>query len=246
MGLGEPLSLALGGGPSPQEEIYDAMFQNVGDGIQAPEGTLVEKWRNARARGIAVFTQDDRATAQAFPEISTDYLPVWEDILDIPPNPGASIAERQAIVLTAYTRSIDASFPKLTQSLQAIDPLMSIILIPHDLIRTTVPGRAFEDWDPSSPQASGPPFNLSASSGVGVTATAFPNFSDDFVLVVLFDVGLGVLSVANQRKFAEAQALLNESLPAWVDFRLFTECGFILDQDILDVTLLCDGIVIGP
>ena len=246
MGLGEPLSLALGGGPSPQEEIYDAMFQNVGDGIQGPPDSLVEKWRNARARGIAVFTQDDRATAQAFPNISTDYLPVWEDILGIPPTPGASIAQRQATVLTAYTRTIDASFPKLTASLQAIDPLMSILLIPHDLIRTTVPARAFEDWNPASPQASGPPFNLSASGGAGTTATAFPNFSDDFVLIVLFDVGVGVLSVANQRKFAEAQALLNESLPAWVDFRLFTECGFILDQDILDVTLLCDGIVIGP
>lgn len=245
MGLGEPLSLALGGGPSPQEEIYDAMFQNVGDGIQGPVDSLVEKWRNARARGIAVFTQDDRATAQAFPEISTDYLPVWEDILDIPPNPTASTAERQAIVLAAYTRVIDASFPKLTSALQDIDSQMSILLIPHDLVRTTVPARAFEDWDTASPQASGPPFRLGAS-GVGDNATGFPNFSDDFVLIVFFDVGLGVLSVANQRKFAEAQALLNESLPAWVDFRLFTECGFILDQDILDVTLLCDGIVIGP
>lgn len=245
MGLGEPLSLALGGGPSPQEEVYDAMFQNVGDGIQGPEGSLVEKWRNARARGIAVFTNDERATAQAFPEISTDYLPVWEDILDIPPSPSASIAERQSTVLAAYTRVIDASFPKLTSGLQEIDPLLSILLIPHDLIRTTVPGRGFQDWDPASVQASGPPFRL-GSGAVGDDATAFPNFSDEFILTVLFDVGAGVLTVANQRKFAEAQALLNESLPAWVDFRMFTECGFILDQDILDVTLLCDGIVIGP
>lgn len=245
MGLGEPLSLALGGGPSPQEEVYDAMRQNVGDGIQGPEDSLVEKWRNARARGIATFTQDDRALAQTFPEISTDYLPVWEDILDIPPNPSASEAERQATVLVAYTRTIDASFPKLNAELQSIDSLMSIILIPHQFVRTTVPGRAFEDWNTASPSASGPPFRLNAS-GVGNTATGFPNFADEFILTVLFDVGVGLLSVANQRSFAEAQALLNESLPAWVDFRLHTACGFILDQDLLDVTLLCDGIVIGP
>lgn len=245
MGLGEPLSLALGGGPSPQEEIYDAMFQNVGDGIQGPEDSLVEKWRNARARGIAVFTEDDRATAQAFPEISTDYLPVWEDILDIPPTPGASVAERQATVLVAYTRTIDATFPKLESELQSIDALMSILLIPHDLVRTTVPGRGFEDWDTASASASGPPFRLGAG-GVGDDATGFPNFSDEFILTVLFDVGVGVLTVANQRSFSEAQDLLNESLPAWVDFRLHSACGFILDQDLLDVTLLCDGIVIGP
>ncbi len=244
MGLGEPLSLALGGGPSPQDEVYDAMFQNVGDGIQAPDGTLVEKWRKARARGIAVFTEDDRAAAQAFPDISTDYLPVWEDILNIPPTPGASVSQRQATVLAAYTRTIDATFPKLTESLQSIDALMSILLIPHDLVRTTVPGRTFQDWDPSDPTASGPPFNLAATSGAGSTASGFPNFSDEFILTVLFDVGAGILSVSNQRKFAEAQDTLNESLPAWVDFRLFTECGFILDQDILDVTLLCDGIVL--
>ncbi len=245
MGLGEPLSLALGGGPSPQEEVYDAMRQNVGNGIQGPEGSLVEKWRNARARGIAAFTQDDRAASQAFPDISTDYLPVWEDILDIPPQPGASLSERQATVLVAYTRVIDASFPKLEDGLKSIDELMSILLIPHDLIRTTVPGRAFEDWDPTDPSASGPPFRLNAG-GVGNTATGFPNFSDEFILTVLFDVGAGLLSVTNQRSFAEAQDLLNESLPAWVDFRLHTACGFILDQDLLDVTLLCDGIVIGP
>ena len=243
MGLGEPLSLALGGGPSPQEEIYDAMFQNVGDGIQSSDDSLVEKWRNARARGIAVFTEDDRATAQAFPDISTDYLPVWEDILDIPPDPAASITERQATVLAAYTRIIDASFPKLQDALTTIDALMTILLVPHDLIRTTVPGRAFEDWDPTNSLASGPPFNLGTGS-VGDNATGFPNFSDDFILFVLFDIGPGILSVANQLKFAEAQVQLNESLPAWVDFRLFTECGFILDQDPLDITALCDGIVI--
>lgn len=242
MGLGEPLSLALGGGPSPQEQIYDAMFQNVGTGIQAGPDTLVEAWRMARARGIAAFVQDDRALAQAFPDISTDYLPVWEDILGIPPDPDASVTERQETVLAAYTRTIDASFPKLEASLQSIDSLMSILLIPFDLTRVTVPGRAFEDWDPLDSGASGPPFNLGPAGDV--THTALPNVATDFALHVLFDVGSGVLSVANQRKFEEARQTLNESLPAWVDLNLFTACGFELDTDLLDVTALCDGIVL--
>lgn len=244
-GLGNPLSLPLGGGPSPQEQVYDAMYQNVGDGIQAGPDTLVEKWRWARARGIAAFAQDNRAAAQAFPDISTDYLEVWEDILQIPPDPSASVAQRQETVLAEYTRAIDASYPKLLEQLQSIDALMDILLIPPDLTRTTVPGRAFQDWDPADAQASGPPFNI-AGGASGSEVTSFPNFSDDFILFVLFNVGVGALTVENQRRFAEGQAELNESLPAWVDFRLFTSCGFILDQDLLDITALCDGIVIGP
>lgn len=242
MGLGEPLSLALGGGPSPQEEVYDAMYQNVGDGIQAGPDTLVEEWRWARARGLAACTMDDRAAYQAFPDLSIDYLPVWEDILGIPPDPNASITERQETVLAEYTRAIDASFPKLQAALTEIDPLMSILLIPRDLVRTTEPGRAFQDWDPNDPLASGPPFNLPG----GRTESVLPNFSDDFIIAVLFDVGAGAISVSNQRKLSDAQNELNESLPAWVDSRLFTACGFILDTDILDVTAFCDGVVIGP
>lgn len=244
MSLGSPLSLALGGGPSPQDEVYDAMYQNVGNGIQAGPKTLVEKWRMARARGIAAFTEDARATAQAFPDISTDYLPVWEDILNIPLDPTASEAQRQETVLAEYTRTIDASFPKLDSALKSIDALMQILLIPHEYTRTTVPCRAFQDWDPSAPDASGPPFNLAATGGSGADATSFPNFSDEFILSVLFDVGVGALAVSNQRKLSDARDELNESLPAWVDFRLFTSCGFILDQDLLDVTAMCDGIVI--
>lgn len=242
-GLGNPLSFELGGGPSPQEQVYGAMYQNVGDGIQAPPDTLVEKWRMARARGIAAFTLDDRAATQAFPDLSTDYLPVWEDILSIQPDPAATEQERRETVLTQYTRVIDATYPKLLSALQDLDSLFSILLIPTQFTRTTAPGRAFQDWDPAAPGASGPPFNLGVGP-VGDKATAFPNYSDDFVLFVLFNVGAGAISVSNQRTLADAIGLLNESLPAWVDFRVFSSCGFVLDQDLLDVTAMCDGIVL--
>lgn len=246
-GLGNPLSFELGGGPSPQEQVYDVLFQNVGDGIRSTPDSLVEKWRMAKARGIAATSQDDRANTQAFPDLSTDFLPVWEDILGVIVDPGASVSARQETVLAAYTRVIDASYPKLLSGLQGLDSRMTILLIPHDLARTTVPGRGFQDWDPSNPQASGPAFNIDPTIGTsGANVTGFANFSDEFILHVLFDVGVGAITVENQRTLADAAALLNESLPAWVDFRLFTSCGFILDQDLLDVTAMCDGVVIGP
>jgi len=71
-------------------------------------------------------------------------------------------------------------------------------------------------------------------------------FSNDFILHVLFDIGVGAPSIPNQRTLVEAREELNETLPAWVDFRLFTVCGFILDQDLLDITAMCDGVIIGP
>lgn len=245
-GLGNPLSFELGGGPSPQEQVYDAMYQNVGDGIQSQPDSLVEKWRRSRARGIAATQLDDRAATQAFPDLSTDYLPVWEDILKIPFDPGASEAQRQATVLAEYTRTIDATFPKLDATLQGLDPLLNILQLPHDLTRVTVPGRGFEDWNPAAIDASGPPFNLAATGSAGDNATGFPNFSDDFILFMLYDIGVGIPSAPAQRTMVEAQEEMNESLPAWVDFRLFTVCGFILDQDLLDITALCDGVIIGP
>lgn len=245
-GLGNPLSFELGGGPSPQEQVYTVMFQNVGDGIRSTPDSLVEKWRFSRARGIAAFTLDDKAATQAFPDLSTDYLPVWEDILGIVPAPSATEADRQATVLAEYTRTIDATYPKLQAALQNLDPLFSILIVPQQYTRTTVQGRGFQDWDPAAADASGPPFNLSASNGVGPNQTSLPNYATDFIIHVLYDVGAGIISAQAQRTLAEALELLNESLPAWVDFNLFSACGFILDQDLLDVTALCDGIVIGP
>lgn len=243
-GLGNPLSFELGGGPSPQEQVYDSMYQAVGDGIRAPEDTIVEAWRRSRARGIAAFILDDRATVQAFPDLSTDYLPVWEEILEINPPSDATDDERRAAVVEQYTRAIDATYPKLSDKLDSIDDLMEILLIPHEYVRTTVPGRGFEDWDPTAPKASGPPMRLGATGSAGDNATAFPNFSDEMIIHVLFDIGGGAISVSNQRALEEAKEELNESLPAWVDFRLFTDCGFILDADLLDITAFCDGLVL--
>lgn len=237
-GLGNPLSFELGGGPSPQESVYDAVYQNVGDGIRSSPNSLVESWRVARARGVAAAEGDGRAAMQAFPDLSTDYLPIFEDLLGIVPAADASEQERRNSVENAWTRTIDATYPKLDDSLQSLDPLFSILLLPYEYSRVTVPGRAFEDWDPGDSLACGPAFNT------GLTYTNYPNYSDDFVLFLLFDVGSALNDPSNQRTLQEALDLLNESLPSWVDFRLFANCGFVLDEDDLDITAFCDGIVL--
>lgn len=236
-GFGNPLSFVLGGGPSPQEQVYDAIYQAVGDGLRARPRSIVETWRMAKSRGLAAVMQDDRATMQAFPDKATDYLPVYEQILRIVPASDQSEQERRDVVTARYTRSIDATYPKLAAQLDTIDPLFQILTLPYTLTRTTDVGvRAFEDWDPSDPLASGPDY------GGGREHTVIPNFSDDFVLAVFLDVGPGAFNVTNQRALELAKQELNESLPAWVDFRVFTALGFILDQDLLDVTAFGDGV----
>lgn len=236
-GFGNPLSFLLGGGPSPQEQVYDAHYQAVGDGLRAPAGSIVEAWRMAKARGIAAAQQDDRATLQAFPDHCTDFLPVYEEILRIVPTSDQTEQDRRDAVVARYTRSIDATYPKLEQKLESIDPLFEILTLPFQYTRTTDSGvRAFEDWDPSDLLASGPAY------GGGRKNTVVPNFSDDFVLGVFFNVGGGSFSPAYQRSLELAKQELNESLPAWVDFRVFTALGFILDLDLLDVTAFGDGV----
>ncbi len=245
LGGGNPFPFELGGGPSTVEEIYDSMYQSVGSGIQAPEGTIVEHWRMARARGIAATSDDARASFQAFPDLSTDFLPVWEQILDINPPTDSTIDERQDAALAQYTRVIDASYPALLLSLTDLDPLFQILIPPNENTRATVPPRMFQDWNPGDADASGPPFNLTTGQS-GSTCTSVPNYASDFTLYVLLDLPTTVpntISASNQRTVLEAQTILNESLPAWVDLRVFTECGFILDRDLLDATAFCDGII---
>lgn len=239
--LGNPLSFGLGGGPSPQEQAYDTSYQSVGDGIQAEPGSLVEEWRMARARGLAAFDMDDRAAAQAFPDLSTDFLPVWEEILRVYAPPGSSDEERRQVITEAYTRYISAAYDAIDTSLKEVNELIEVLILPYEYTRTTVTGRAFEDWDPADPKATGPAFD--ANSVAGDNATFYSNFSDDFIVSVLFDVGSSILTPTNQRALQEVYKRLNEILPAWVDFRIFSACGFILDDDILDETAFCDGIV---
>lgn len=245
MGIGQPLPLEIGGGPDQSDAYYRALKSAVGTGGSAARETIREAWRMARARALSASYADDRAAAQAFPQLVTDYLPVYEELLGIDPPPGATDDQRRQVVVERWTRAIDASWPKLEDALQSIDALLSLVLLDHQYTRESQQGRGFEDYDPGSPDAAGPAFNLVTGAGDGDDLTSWPNFSDEFRIYVHFNTG-GPISNPQQKTVLEVRELLNESLPSWVDYTLFTTCGFILDQDLLDVTVFCDGIVTIP
>lgn len=324
-GFGNPFSFGLGGGDSEQETLYKAMRSAVGVGnfaeVDVPTDAIIEAWRLARARGLAAGTDDERAAAQTWPDLSTDFIAVWEDLLRTYFPADTEDATRRETLQRRQTLALDASYAGLTALLQDIDPSI-VIRFPGDdggaisrslntppvspatgdvyivaaggtgawtgqdddiatwngaswdfdtptegrtigvqdediavfwdgsawqtsktprarlATRESQPGRAFEDYDPTSQDAAGPAFNLNTFAS-GPKCTSFPNFSDDFILVVEYPLASGTLTEANRRVLQEIQALLNAALPSWVDFRIFTACGFVLDQDLLDVTAFC-------
>jgi len=244
-GLGNPLAFGLGGGPSPQEAAYEALKSAVGVGNSAPGqmlDTIIESWRIARARGLAAAMDDDRAAAQITPEFATDLIPVYEDLLATYFATATPDQTRRDELTAQYIRQLSAAHVPLETSIQAINPGASLQLIDREETRDTQFGRVFEDYDPANPLASGPAFdiNLVVSSGSGAKVTSFPNFSSDFIVLVdspTLGPAIEQVDILNINLIGK---LLNEVLPSWVDFRIFVNCGFILDQDPLDATVFCE------
>ena len=229
VGGGNPIPTEIGGGPSSSETAYEALKSAVGIGGSADDGTIEASWRMARARGLRAAFADGRAAMQIFPDRATDAIPVFEEILDTAPPPGDSDEDRRAVITDLWTKSVDASHQALEQKLQEIDPLFSIEVEDRDTVTVTQLGRAFEDWTPGDPDASGPAFG-------GRESTLWPNYSGHFHCLIKYAIPAGAISLSAQNSIERAKALLNEDLPAWVDFMFFkTTTGFVLDTDLLDL-----------
>lgn len=217
------------------DQVYDALYQSVGDGLRAPQGSIVEEWRHARAEGLSAVTVDWRAFLQTFPNHATDFIPVYEDILGMQLDPSWTTEEKQQALALRWTSAPDASGSSLTEQLEAIDPRFSIAdpgLAGAEYSTVTESGaRAFEDWNIFSPLVCGPAFDL------GRSHTLFPNYSTDFITPVLFDLGGAPPTADEMRLYGLAADQLNAALPAWVDFRLYGDIGFVLDEDLLDFTV---------
>jgi hypothetical protein len=218
-------------------DIYDALFQSVGDGLQAGPDSIVEAWRLARAEGLQVATCDARAMKQAFPNFATDFLPVYESILGVQLDQSLTVEEKQIELARLYTQVVDASGPSLEDQLHEIHPSFEIYAIPYEHTYVTEVGvRAFEDWHPLAPLASGPRYDPLS----GRTFTNFPNYSSMFKVHVWLNVP--ITTEDHWKAIMAAREMLAEALPAWVDFVVFEAFGFILDQDRLDVTVFGDGL----
>jgi len=230
IGPSNPFPFQVGGGQSESDAIYRALRSAVGKGGSAEDdvGTIDGVWRRARARGISqVSRTGERAALQAFPDIAIDLLPYYEDLFGLTPDPDETIESRQQAASAAYTERVRASGPDLDADLLAIDSRLSVVALAFEESETTQHGRAFEDL------ASSEPFNG------GRKSTLFPNFSTEFVVTVLFDIGDGVApTIAERLTLETVKRHLSKTLPAWVTFQIVTSIGFTLDVDLLDLTAL--------
>lgn len=227
-GWTNPFPFEFGGSLTLVESTYRALRAAVGLGGSAEddENTIDGVWRQARASGLAAaFATGERAVVNFFPGSATDLLPYYEELLLIIADDEDDEPSRRREAERRYTYEVDASVPAVTADLQRIDARFSVIEIARALSVETVFGRAFEDFAGTLP------------FGGGRKSTLFANYSTDFVLYVLFDLGSGVLpSPTEAGLLREAQDTLNSALPTWVNFQTATADGFILDESLLDLT----------
>ena len=230
VGGGNPIPFEVGGGPSSSETAYFSMRSAVGEGGSAAEGTIEAAWRWSRARGLRAAFCEGRAAANYFPDRCVDAIEVYESILQKPASPEQSDEARRSEIVDGWVSTIDVSTSGLEARLQEIDSRFSILENDHETGTFTKFGRAFEDWDPSDPDASGPAFNGD------IRSSDWPNYASDFNCIVLFALDAGTITSASVQTLERARKLLNDSLPAWVNFMFTrTTTGFILDIDLLDL-----------
>ena len=211
IGRQNPCPFQIGGGDTEIEETWRELRKALGEGGAGPVGGIEDEWRWAKAEMVAAAAQMAlRAVTQAFPDLCTDHLPVWEENLLVPQEANDQL--RREAVTAAYTAHISAVIPNLTSSLQAIDPTIGIVVQDEDDSFNFAPGRY---WRPRGIGAG--PYGVHPAS-------MFPGFSHWFVVRVL--IPGGIPDAATQ---AQVEDVLNETLPAWVDWQIINREGLHCD-----------------
>jgi hypothetical protein len=240
-GWKNPIPLEIGGGPTTVELTYEALRRAHGRGpgqadAIGPRDGLRDLWTKCEAIAVATsLAHWEHAFWQAFPNTSTDFVTVWENILGIPS--ADTLVERQRLITAAYIREIDATIPGIREALKDIDTRFDVDSIPDDLKIITIAGKEFGPLPGAAGAAFGSGFAASRQS------TAFPNFADDFIVRVRF------LGLPTDILLAQAADLLNEVLPSWVSFEIYNLSdgpegeGFYLDggpdsDSFLDLTAI--------
>jgi hypothetical protein len=224
------LSFKLGGEPSNEEKAYKALLRMVGEGGSPPndpdgETTLDGVWRRAKAIGLgALVSVTESALYQGFPNTVTDELRSYEEIVNVFLPSDASDEERRLAVLERWVADNESNYPAFTDSLEALDSRFSVLTPVHANARYTYEGKVFDtpgnkDFDQYHDHSK------------------FPNFADEHVVAVLFDVGEGIAPAGEIGMIkTSAETLIGEALPAWNDFVVLLDVGFTLDLSLLDVT----------
>lgn len=225
-----PFPFQVGGGPSRAEAAYLALRKMVGtNGYSSNEESLEAQWRKSKVLGlVALSTFDERATNQYFPDVATDHIVLFEEMLGIVPDDTKTDEERRQVIVPDYTGVPETWYSRLQEQLQLIDERASILTRDWAKTGTTYGGRAFEPFVPVA--------GFEYSTGSGRTFTRFPAASDAHRVHVLFDIGSSAPSRDILRRVDNMKALLNDVIPSWMDFRINYAIGFILDQSLLDAT----------
>jgi len=228
-GWHNPWPLELGGGETLDERTYEALKRAVGEGGYAKNEDGIEGlWRAVRTEALACFhSMAERAILQAFPNVATDHIPVYEELFRITPRGGAPDEERRIAIAAAYTRRIASDHPSLLVAMQSLDPRFLLPDIPRATSVVVELGKAFE------PLTGGPFF------GGGRTSTAFPNYASEYIIPVVLDLTATPEPTAvEQIVVVNAKRFLNEVLSSWItyEFSFGGSAGFILDLSELDAT----------
>lgn len=241
LGKNNPLPFQIGGGPSKAKRIHKAMRDCVGVGGSSPDGSIRDAWFFAKARGLAAGLSDMRAANQAWPDIATDHLPVYEELLGRYPAPNESDQSRRNALTVLWTSTNSAITSEIDAALDEIDSDFVVKDVLRERTIITQNGRGFQDELPADPDASGPPFNIGKH-------TEWPNYSTEFKCYVEL-AKTGSTTAKILRDIEAAKQVLRDRLPSWVDFVIFMDEGFILDDDQLDVGAfgtLAAGTIVPP
>lgn len=218
--------IELGGDDTALEKTYVAFRGMLGvGGVSVDDGGIDGLLLTAWAIGIAaIYAFDERAALQFFPDVSIDLIPVFEDILRIVPDAGATEEDRRIAVAVAWTKQLSAEIPTLSTILKSIDPRFSVLDPAWATAQVTIRGRAFEPYAPGP--ATGQAFRLGADGSKGWSD--YPMFSTRDVVSVLLDLGSGTVpGLAEKRLISEALKILDEVLPSFVRPQVVTSVGLI-------------------
>ena len=224
-GRQNPWPIQWGGGRSIFEQLWDALRAMLGDGGPGPRGSLEDAWREAKVSGLVkVVTMPERAALQALPIKATDHIEVYETLLGVPR--ADTQLQRQQAISAAWTESLSAVISRLQDRLVAIDADLSILTVDVAESHIFHFGASFEvDFGN---------FPFRPSGSASALESSYPMFSGHFIIYVLWQNQPGGIPPAATRDLVERE--LNKSLPAWVDWKIITKIGFVLDQDPLDLT----------
>jgi hypothetical protein len=211
--------LQWGGGPTPIDSALGALKAGVGKGHAADIDGAEWRWREARSIGIAIMmTMGERAVNQHNPSTATSAVPFYTELFQLF---GFSDQQVRDQASTLANETGDTGTLALQEKLQAIDQNFSLLAVPYANSVTTMHGAAFEGLTLK--------FNF-----VNTLETQYPNYSTEFMVNVAYAGGPPTTD-AQSNAVAAARALLDDELPAWVDYSIGAgDGGFILDSSHLD------------